>query len=57
MSAADDTERLWSRRLRWRMRGALQWPAFAVLVVYVVAIGWRAWRAGQQATARGWKVA
>ena len=33
MSAADDTERLWSRRLRWRMRGALQWPAFALLTV------------------------
>jgi hypothetical protein len=25
--------RLWARRLRWRMRGGLQWPAFAVLTV------------------------
>jgi hypothetical protein len=31
--ADDDTERLWSRRLRWRMRGAWQWPAFALLTV------------------------
>ncbi len=25
--------RLWARRLRWRLRGGLQWPAFAVLTV------------------------
>ena len=25
--------RLWLRRLRWRLRGGLQWPAFAVLTV------------------------
>ena len=24
-------ERVWHRRLRWRLRGAWQWPAFAVL--------------------------
>lgn len=29
----DGTERLWTTRLRWRMRGAWQWPAFAVLTV------------------------
>src|SRR5919199_4238902 len=26
-------ERFWSSRLRWRLRGAWQWPAFAVLTV------------------------
>ena len=26
-------ESLWRSRLRWRMRGAWQWPAFAVLMV------------------------
>jgi hypothetical protein len=26
-------DRVWTSRLRWRMRGAWQWPAFAVLVV------------------------
>jgi hypothetical protein len=26
-------ERVWHRRLRWRLRGAWQWPAFAVLTV------------------------
>jgi hypothetical protein len=26
-------ERLWPRRLRWRLRGAWQWPAFAALTV------------------------
>ncbi|HWI73270.1 MAG TPA: hypothetical protein VNT55_15040, partial [Baekduia sp.] len=26
-------EALWARRLRWRMRGATLWPAFAVAVV------------------------
>jgi hypothetical protein len=26
-------ERFWTRRLRWRLRGAWQWPAFAVLTV------------------------
>jgi hypothetical protein len=25
--------RLWARRLRWRLRGGMQWPAFAVLTV------------------------
>ena len=33
MHAPGQVERLWTRRLRWRMRGALQWPAFAVLTV------------------------
>ena len=32
MSGEGD-ERLWARRLRWRMRGAWQWPAFALLTV------------------------
>ena len=26
-------ERLWARRLRWRLRGAWQWPTFAVLTI------------------------
>jgi hypothetical protein len=26
-------ERFWPRRLRWRLRGAWQWPAFAVLTL------------------------
>lgn len=29
----EETERLWSRRLRWRLRGAWQWPAYAVLTL------------------------
>jgi hypothetical protein len=33
MHAPGQVERLWTRRLRWRMRGAWQWPAFAVLTV------------------------
>ena len=33
MDAPVQVERLWIRRLRWRMRGAWQWPAFAVLTV------------------------
>src|SRR4051812_13075959 len=28
-----EVERLWLPRLRWRMRGAWQWPAFAVLTL------------------------
>ena len=27
------SERLWARRLRWRLRGAWQWPAYAVLTL------------------------
>ena len=27
------SERFWTSRLRWRLRGAWQWPAFAVLTV------------------------
>lgn len=27
------TERVWVRRLRWRLRGAWQWPAFAALTL------------------------
>jgi hypothetical protein len=27
------SEHLWARRLRWRLRGAWQWPAYAVLTV------------------------
>jgi hypothetical protein len=33
MHAPGQVERLWTRRLRWRMRGAWQWPLFAVLTV------------------------
>ena len=33
MHAPGQVERLWISRLRWRMRGAWQWPAFAVLTV------------------------
>ena len=33
MHAPGQVERLWTRRLRWRMRGAWQWPSFAVLTV------------------------
>lgn len=33
MHAPGQAERLWARRLRWRMRGAWQWPAFGVLTV------------------------
>jgi hypothetical protein len=31
--ARDDVDRLWRSRLRWRLRGAMLWPAFAVAVV------------------------
>jgi hypothetical protein len=27
------SEHLWARRLRWRLRGAWQWPAYAVMTV------------------------
>jgi glutaredoxin-related protein len=30
---ADHDEVLWRKRLRWRLRGASQWPTFAVLLV------------------------
>jgi hypothetical protein len=33
MQESGQVERLWWPRLRWRMRGAWQWPAFAVLTV------------------------
>ena len=33
MERPEQVERLWWPRLRWRMRGAWQWPAFAVLTV------------------------
>jgi hypothetical protein len=33
MQQPGQVERLWWPRLRWRMRGAWQWPAFAVLTV------------------------
>ena len=33
MQGSGQVERLWIRRLRWRMRGAWQWPAFALLTV------------------------
>ena len=28
-----DSEQLWARRLRWRLRAAWQWPAYAVLTL------------------------
>jgi hypothetical protein len=33
MDVPGQVERVWVRRLRWRMRGAWQWPAFALLTV------------------------
>ena len=33
MHAPGQAERLWVSRLRWRLRGAWQWPAFGVLTV------------------------
>jgi hypothetical protein len=33
MHAPGQVERLWTRRLRWRMRGAWQWPLFVLLTV------------------------
>ena len=33
MRAPGQVERLWTRRLRWRMRGAWQWPLFALLTL------------------------
>jgi hypothetical protein len=33
MHASGQVERVWIRRLRWRMRGAWQWPAFGLLTV------------------------
>jgi hypothetical protein len=33
LGAVSSNERFWTRRLRWRFRGAWQWPAFAVLTV------------------------
>ena len=29
----EHSERLWARRLRWRLRGAWMWPAYAVLTL------------------------
>jgi hypothetical protein len=31
-------DRFWTRRLRWRLRGATQWPAFAILTVVDAAV-------------------
>jgi len=33
MDAPGRVERVWARRLRWRMRGAWQWPAFCALTL------------------------
>jgi len=33
MDGTGDVEPLWRSRLRWRMKGALLWPAFAVLTL------------------------
>jgi hypothetical protein len=33
LSGGEAPDRLWSRRLRWRMRGAWLWPSFTVLTL------------------------
>jgi hypothetical protein len=33
LSAVSSKERFWTRRLRWRLRGAWQWPVFAALTL------------------------
>src|SRR3954447_25986148 len=33
MHAPGQVERVWAKRLRWRMRGAWQWPAFGALTL------------------------
>ena len=33
LERVSSTERVWTRRLRWRLRGAWTWPAFAVLTL------------------------
>lgn len=33
LGSMERVEHVWHRRLRWRLRGAWQWPAFAVLTV------------------------
>ena len=32
-AAVGSEERFWTSRLRWRLRGAMQWPAFALLTL------------------------
>ena len=41
-------ERVWPRRLRWRLRGAWQWPAFVVLTLVDGVLLWKLppWRDG-----------
>jgi 4-amino-4-deoxy-L-arabinose transferase-like glycosyltransferase len=34
----EGVERVWHRRLRWRLRGAWQWPAFVVLTLVDAAL-------------------
>jgi hypothetical protein len=38
MQEPGEVERLWWPRLRWRLRGAWQWPAFALLTVVDTAV-------------------
>ncbi len=46
-------ESLWRQRLRWRLRGAWQWPVFAVLTVVDAALAaWLPWT-GEGADAIG----
>lgn len=37
-AVVSSSERFWPSRLRWRLRGALQWPAFAVLTFLDAAV-------------------
>ena len=46
-------ESVWRQRLRWRLRGAWQWPVFAVLTVVDAALAaWLPWT-GEGADAIG----
>lgn len=38
MRAGDQQERLWRARMRWRMRGAWLWPAFALVTLVEAAL-------------------
>ena len=51
MDGARDVESLWRSRLRWRLRGALLWPAFVVLTLVDALILGRLPIAGDGGTA------
>jgi hypothetical protein len=38
MHAPGQVERVWTRRLRWRMRGAWQWPVFVAMFFNLLAV-------------------